>query len=311
MVKITNKRRFQLFLMISFILLILFVFCGVWAMTAYFKTTMNEQDSSGNLTVGQSSEKEQVDNSTADPSNSDQKKEEVEGEKEGKGANHSPESTPESDSGSPVVQGTSDGSKTVVVPEELSPDQLYAAYNDTLIIGDSRVEGFKLYSGVKNASYFCMKAMTIDKIVEGKQVTISGQAVSVYDMLEKASYKKVIVGVGLNELGWNHIETFLADYGQLIDEIRQRQPEATIYLQAVLPVSKAKNDSDKVHNNAQVYWYNENIIKLAQDKGVQFVNPAAALVNQEGYLIPESTTDGVHLNAAYCKVWAECLAGLI
>lgn len=217
----------------------------------------------------------------------------------------------ESGDDSNSVENDTTSDESITAPEETSEGDVYVVYNNTLIIGDSRIEGFKLYAGVKNAVYFCRKAMTIDEIVAGKQLPIEGQNISVYDLLDETSYDKIIIGVGLNELGWNHIETFLEDYAQLIDKIKEKQPTSSIYLQAILPVSKLKNENDKVHNNAQIYWYNENIINLASDKGVEFVNPAAALVGEDGCLLAEATTDGVHLNSEYCKVWAKYLARLV
>ena len=202
-------------------------------------------------------------------------------------------------------------SKPMVVPTPLSGDQLYSAFNETLIIGDSRIEGFRLYSGVKNATYFCTKALSIDKIVDGNRLRVGDGDYTVYEVLEQGSFKKVIIGVGLNELGWTHIESFLGKYGALIDAVHERQPGATIYIHAVLPVSREKSDKDKTVNNAQIYWYNQNLINLAAGKGARFTNPAAALVDQEGYLLPGSTTDGVHLNSQSCKTWATYLAELM
>lgn len=293
MVKIKNQKRFKIFIIFSIIGLIILIWCMIW---------INIEKSENNTNPGGLAADENA-------ANTGEKIQNVKNDNEGdKGK---AEEKLENEKARTKEQNETNPTKPIAVPENLPEDEVYAVYNNTLIIGDSRAEGFKLYSGVKNASYFCMKAMTIDQIVEGKQVTIDGQSVSVYDMLGAKTYDKVIVGVGLNELGWNHIETFLDDYGKLIDNIKEKQPNATIYLQAVLPVSKSKSDSDKVHNNAQIYWYNENIIKLASDKGVQFVNPAAALVDADGYLVAEATTDGVHLNSDYCKVWAKYLAELV
>lgn len=302
MIKVKNLKRFRIFLIVSVILLIVLVWCIVWINVA---NSENKTESGGRtinekpISAGQTTDKIKTEDQEKAKENSSEQlgKKENEADKMG--------------DASSSLGNSSKAPKPIVEPENLPENEVYATYNNTLIIGDSRTEGFKLYSGVKNASYFCMKAMTIDKIVEGKQVTIDGQSVSVYDLLDAKTYDKVIVGVGLNELGWNHIETFIEDYAQLIDKIKEKQPNATIYLQAVLPVSKSKNDNDKVHNNAQIYWYNENIIKLASDKGVQFVNPAAALVDSDGYLVAEATTDGVHLNSDYCKVWAKYLAELV
>nr|WP_315025126.1 GDSL-type esterase/lipase family protein [uncultured Aminipila sp.] len=306
MVKIKNQRRFRIFIIISIIGLVVLIWCMIWINIANGDNNTNPGGLSVDENVASTGEK--IENLKDNQGDKGKAEEKSENEKAGtKEENKVVESTDNSNDS----RDETNTAKPIVVPEKLPEDEVYAVYNNTLIIGDSRTEGFKLYSGVKNASYFCMKAMTIDKIVEGKQVTIDGQSVSVYDMLGAKTYDKVIIGVGLNELGWNHIETFLEDYGQLIDKIKEKQPNATIYLQAVLPVSKSKSDSDKVHNNPQIYWYNENIIKLASDKGAQFVNPAAALVDADGYLVTEATTDGVHLNSDYCKVWAKYLAELV
>lgn len=307
MIRVKDKRRFRVFIIISVIVLVVLVWSMIWVNIAAGEQAKRQNTASHEQAVSTTANID--DKKTTEAKHEDPKDE----SKKTIPDNHNAKPTDKTKVSENETNKTdsSGSTKPVAQPEKISEDQLYSVYNNTLIIGDSRIEGFKLYSGVKNASYFCMKAMTIDKIVEGKQVTISGKATSVYDMLDSADYDKVIVGVGLNELGWNHIETFLEDYSKLIDKIKEKQPDAVIYLQAVLPVSKSKNDSDKVHNNAQVYWYNQNIIKLAEDKGVKFVNPAAALVDADGYLVAEATTDGVHLNSKYCKVWAEYLAGLI
>ncbi|MBN7774539.1 GDSL-type esterase/lipase family protein [Clostridium aminobutyricum] len=211
----------------------------------------------------------------------------------------------------PADSGEEKGGVPIEKPAPTDADNPFAVFNNTLFIGDSRTEGFRLYSGVNNASYFCLKAMTVDDIVDGKTIRMSGQDVSVYDLLENGAYDKVIISVGLNELGWNHIETFLQEYGQLIDNIKQRQPNATVYVQAVLPVSRGKDASDKVHNNAQIYWYDTNIVQLAESKGAIYFNPAPAVVDADGFLLDEATTDGIHLNSEYCKKLAAYMADMI
>ena len=203
------------------------------------------------------------------------------------------------------------GSAPIDQPTPTEEGNPYAVFNHTLFIGDSRTEGFRLYSGVNNAAYFCLKAMTIDDIVAGKTIKMSGQNVSVYNLLENATYDKVIIAVGLNELGWNHIETFLQEYGQLISNVRQKQPDATIYVQAVLPVSKEKDASDPVHNNAKIYWYNTNIVQMAASNGAVYFNPAPAVVDADGYLLEGASTDGIHLNSEYCKKLAAYMANMI
>ncbi|MGN0711434.1 MAG: GDSL-type esterase/lipase family protein [Anaerovoracaceae bacterium] len=218
----------------------------------------------------------------------------------------------EENSEEPVpAENTHAASKPVIVPEMLPEGELLAAYNKTLIIGDSRTEGFRLYSGVKNASYFCAKGISVDKIASGQKLNIQGNQLSVYDLLDSTDFDKVIIAVGMNELGWTYMDSFLAEYGKLIDGIRAKQPEAKLFLHAVLPVTEEKDKTDSIYNNRQIYWYNENIMKLAADKNAVFVNPAGAVTDENGFLVADATTDGVHLTSQYCRLWANYLAEMI
>ena len=84
--------------------------------------------------------------------------------------------------------------------------------------------------------------------------------------------------------------------------------EARIFIQALIPVSEKRSAQGGVVNNEQIYWYNVNLVKIAEQTGVRYVNPDTALVDDTGALKPEASTDGIHLTAEYCKVWAQYLA---
>ena len=191
------------------------------------------------------------------------------------------------------------------LPVPLDTDEEYAVFKNSLFIGDSRTEGFKLYSGVNNAIFFCAKSMTVDKIVSGEKIKAQGAEQSIYEVLDGNSFEKVYIGFGLNELGWVHIENFISEYGALIDAVKTSQPDAQIYIQALLPVTKERSSRDRTNNNEQIYWYNTNLVKLAQSKDVVYVNASEPLVDESGALKPDSTTDGIHLNSKYCKIWAK------
>ncbi len=184
----------------------------------------------------------------------------------------------------------------------------YEVFDDSLFIGDSRTEGFKLYSGVDNATFFCAKAMTVDRIVDGEKVKVHGSEQSIYDVLASDNFKKVYIGLGMNELGWVHIETFLSEYKALIGAVKAAQPDATVYVQALLPVTAEKSAKDATNNNAQIYWYNTNLVQFAKDNGVTYINASAPLVDDTFALKADATTDGVHLNSTYCRIWATYLA---
>ena len=150
-----------------------------------------------------------------------------------------------------------------------------------------------------------------NRIVEGKKVNVDGVEASISDVLAKAAYGKVVVCVGLNEVGWGNVDRFLESYGQLVDQIKAAQPNARIYLQSILPVSAKKSASQTVFTNSNIIAYNEGIVRLAAAKNVDFINPSAPLIDGTGALLTEASSDGIHLSAAYCKIWAQSIAEII
>lgn len=103
------------------------------------------------------------------------------------------------------------------------------------------------------------------------------------------------------------METFTGNYSKLIDAVRSSQPNATIYVQSILPVSKKKSDSDPVINNANINRFNEQIQKMAEEKGAVYLEVNKALMDSAGALPAGAATDGIHPNVDYCRKWAEYL----
>lgn len=212
-------------------------------------------------------------------------------------------------------EANTDNNASLGVPRQVLPevtkDSLDRAYEGVLVIGDSRTDGLKLFSGIKTAKFFSTKSLTVNRIFEGKKVVIDGAELAIYDVLGQSHYSKIVICVGLNEVGWNNPGRFLESYGALVDKIKEMQPNAQIFLHSILPVSKSKNDSGTVFNNVNISTYNEGIVRLSAEKNVKFVNSAEPLLDNVGFLLEESSADGIHLSGAYCRIWAQSLADII
>lgn len=217
---------------------------------------------------------------------------------------------PDQSGAATAQQGTDADKNTGAGADTSMSDEEYKVFDGALFIGDSRTEGLSLYSGIKNADFFCAKALSIDKVVKGDQVSVGGVKMSVYDILKSKEYTKVYISMGLNELGWTYIDKYINEYKTLIEAVRENQPEATIFVQALLPVTKEKSDKGGTVNNAQIYWYNTNLAQMAADTGTVYINADENLIEEDGTLLADATTDGVHLKSEYCKVWAKKLAEL-
>lgn len=192
------------------------------------------------------------------------------------------------------------------VPKNDAVDNSY--FDDAVFIGDSRTQGFILYNGLSNATAYMSKGLKVDTAFTKEDIEVNGTKVSVMDALaQNASFQKVYVMLGVNELGWAYSDIFIEKYGQLVDKIKEINPDAEIYIQSILPVSEKKSTGDEIYNMQKINEYNALIQKMAGEKTVYYLNVAEAVANGSGYLPEEASTDGVHLNKEYCAIWLDYL----
>ena len=213
-----------------------------------------------------------------------------------------PQATPKSNP--QTAAGVGLGS-SVTVPESEAVDDSYFA--DAVFVGDSRTEGLKMYSGLDSSQFFSSVGMDVDKVFTDQVVSLNGQLLTVAQALEQASYSKVYIMLGMNELGWVYESVFADNYARIIDTIRESHPDATIYVQSILPVSQWKDGSNDIYTNANVVRLQKALVAMCEEKGVNYVNVAEGIQDEQGYLPSEATQDGVHLTPEYCQRWMDYL----
>lgn len=175
-------------------------------------------------------------------------------------------------------------------------------------IGDSRTQGFIMYNGLKNVQDYSYIGLMVDTAVTKKFVkTSNGEKITLLEDMKNKDIKSVYIMLGVNELGWSYPQVFKLKYEELIDEIRKVKPNCKIYVQSIIPVTKSKDQTDKIFNNKNVIKFNKLIQEVASEKDVKYLDVASALVNSEGYLPEEASTDGIHVDKKYCEKWLEYL----
>lgn len=193
----------------------------------------------------------------------------------------------------------------MLVPESEAVDDSY--FDDAVFIGNSRTEGLKMYSGLTNATFITEVGLTVDSIFTDYCDISGGGKARAFDQLAGMEFSKVYIMLGMNELGWVYESVFKEDYGKIIDKIREINPDAVIYIQSIIPVSKWKDSNDEVYTIANVNRLNTQLRALADEKEVHYVDVAEGVMDDEGYLPFEATGDGVHLTPEYCVVWMDYL----
>lgn len=175
-------------------------------------------------------------------------------------------------------------------------------FDTSLFIGDSRMQGLMIYSGVTGTGY-TEPGLDVKSVISKPFVWSNGVKITIPEALTLTTYDHVFIKLGMNELGWRSTDLFIAEYGKFIDIVKNAQPNAKIYVMAILPVTEKKNSDGSVYNNARIAEFNALIGNMTANKGVNYLNLNLNLSDSNGFLPADATTDGVHLNSAYCKKW--------
>lgn len=215
-----------------------------------------------------------------------------------------PSPTPEP---TPTLEPEPDYTQPVPLGEKVEMEW----FSDAVFIGDSRTDGFKLYSGISGADFLDYTGITVFDVMEGKKVIrVDGGKVSVLDALARKQYGKVYISLGVNELGYYDPQGFADTYGQFIDAVRACQPEATVYVQSIIPVNTGKckaNDIPYYVTNEGIASYNEALAAMAAEKKVPLINVSEALVDETGEVPREDSADGVHFQKTGYVKWLDYL----
>ena len=180
-------------------------------------------------------------------------------------------------------------------------------FSDAAFLGDSLTDGLLLYSGIRGAENLSYKGLTVQSVRTDTVIRTEDGKYTPLEALARQSYGKVYLLLGVNELGWYNDQRFYDSYAQLIDLVREAQPDAQIYLQTLLPVTAETSASHEWLKNKKVAVYNGLIAQLAEEKQVYLVDAHAALADETGALPADMSTDGVHLTKSGYQVWADYL----
>ena len=82
-------------------------------------------------------------------------------------------------------------------------------FDDAIFIGDSRTEGFALYSGLGNIRAYTARGAQCKYCLYGSVINQNGEKLSIMDAIESSEpFSKAYIMLGINELGWAYEELF-------------------------------------------------------------------------------------------------------
>ena len=181
-----------------------------------------------------------------------------------------------------------------------------SSFDDALFIGDSRVAGLAMNSGT-NATFYAVTSFQLYRYKTFKVVQTPSGKVPIFDAMPYDKFTKIYIKVGLNELGSVTDEPFFDAYTSLINDLRVMQPRAIIYIQAILPVTQVKSQTDRVHCNENIKKRNENLKSFAELMKCYYVDVGPYFADETGALKAETTADGIHMYSKYMPMWIDAL----
>ena len=209
---------------------------------------------------------------------------------------------------SPIEQtATPSPSEEVAAPPDLSAREAKddEFFSDAAFMGNSLMDGFKLFSGLTTCDYYAATSMTVVAATTKACITLdSGAAGTLVDGLSQKPYGKIYILLGINEIGFD-VETFIDYYSTMLDTIIAAQPDCDIYIMGITPVSAAKSASGEVFNMTRITEYNTALHQLAADKGCYYMDLVSALAGPDGYLPASETSDGVHFSTNVYQAWLD------
>ena len=195
----------------------------------------------------------------------------------------------------------------VRVPECETVDDSFFA--DAVFIGDSRTVGLSLWSGLKS-NYYSEVGLNVSSVQKRAYVPSGDSKLTLAEALAQSRFTKVYLSFGINEIGWSSTKAFISTYTNLVNLVKEKLPDADIYVQAILPMSKKTAESDTyspMGGNGKIAEYNEALLDLCEFEGLYFVDLCEVFADENGDLNATDSGDGIHLGSKSYHRWADYL----
>jgi lysophospholipase L1-like esterase len=120
---------------------------------------------------------------------------------------------------------------------------------------------------------------------------------------------RVFILIGINDISRNVPDSFIVDnYRKMIRRIKEGSPSTKIYFHTLMPVNNEFTQFKNHYNKDQhILFVNEELKKLAQKENITLIDLYPHFQGKDGKMDKKYTVDGLHINAAGYKLWAEIL----
>lgn len=231
---------------------------------------------------------------------------------------------PESPGGSspepPGDPGPAAGSEQLLA---LVEEADWSVFDGAVMIGDSvslKLKNFVVQQRKNNPGFFgTAQFLTSGSLGSGNALwevssksvhpTFQGTKMPLDQSVPLTGAKTAYLMLGVNDVAVYGVEGSIENYQTLLDTIQAAAPEIQFCIQSATPICRGAEVGDL--NNETLSLYNEKLAEMCESRGIRFLDVAAVLRDEEGYLPREYCSDpdgmGIHLTDKACRLWLGCL----
>lgn len=186
-------------------------------------------------------------------------------------------------------------------------------FSDACFVGDSRTVGLEMNCDKPEADFYASQGLDISHALTDQIILLdNGNYGTVVEGVAQKQYRRIFIMFGINELGWPYPDNFVSKYVELINEIKEVEPNASIYVQSVLPVTSKAVETNEVFTNENIDAFNSQYVKqVADETDVNYLDINPYFKDENGSLPEDAASDGIHFYKGYCLEWIDLLAYLV
>ena len=171
-------------------------------------------------------------------------------------------------------------------------------FSDVCFIGHSQIVGMQKYSGLTGPDYYAVVGHKAQSVVEYTFYELpNGGYGTLSDGLHQKTYGKVYIMLGINDssLRDDRVETFMTPMRQILDLVRETQPNATIYLLSLVPVGRY-TPMNELYNPTSTVFYSQLIKTLSREYDTEYIDLFRMMCDRAGYFLNSfNSGDGIHI----------------
>lgn len=193
-------------------------------------------------------------------------------------------------------------------------------FDDAVLVGDSVTLKLSYYceehpEALSNAQFFCAGSLSYTNALwalddpDAVHPYYQGQNYLTQDCAKVTGAKKVLIMLGLNDIGLSGIDGTMENVHKLIGNIKTASPGVTIYIESVTPMIQGVEG--ELLNNEKIRELDEKLEQFSNENGYQYLDVYHRLADSDGYLPLAYCSDpdgqGIHFTDEACELWTQYL----